>query len=252
MTGRPQDPLDLLHQLPMPEPDALRMETVIAAAGRHFVQTPGRPQARATGGLQHLLTSWRNWTAPAAAGMAALALVAVYLGPFNGLDRQEAAPQLADSGTSLQEPPILSRGGNDAPDAAQPPGRSFGARPLPQGEPLGLDGDLATTVEHYAFDDVEIVSRSTPGATTLALVRDGAEIAFDTRTVEPGTEFTLLDAFIAPGEPDLLLVRSRMDAHTNWDVFTIQGDAITLSGRHSLLVHDAPDRAGVTERLADE
>src|SRR5690606_32034593 len=116
----------------MPEPDALRMETVIAAAGRHFARTDAPPRARTTSGLRPLLASWRNWSVPAAAGIAALALVAVYLGPFNGLDRQEAVPQLADSGAALEEPPTLSRGG-DTPDAAQPPGRTFGARPLPQG-----------------------------------------------------------------------------------------------------------------------
>ncbi len=264
MSSRPQDRLDLLSRLPVPEPDTLRMESVIAAAGRQFAQGPAQPRARAAGGSQ--LGNWRSWFAPAATGLAALALVAVYLGPLGDLgsvndpgalsdmapadmEREKAVPPDAAGEAGAPPPPMLSRSAEEAAPA-EGPVTSFGARPMPQGQAIEPESDLAATVERHVFDGVEIVSRTTPGAVTLALLRDGAETAFDTRTLDPGTDFALLDAFIQPGEHELLLMQSRIGTSTNWDAFTIEGDTITLSGRLSLLIHDAADRAGVAERLA--
>lgn len=265
MSSRPQDRLDLLSRLPMPEPDELRMESVIAAAGRQFAQAPSQPRARTAGGPQ--FGNWRSWFAPAATGLAALALVAVYLGPLGDLGsvndsgalsdmapgdmaREEAVPPDAAGKTGMQPPPPMLSRSAEEPAPAEAPVTSFGARPLPQAQPLELEADPAATIEHHVFDGVEIVSRATPGAVTLALLRDGAEIAFDTRTLDPGTDFALLDAFIQPGDPQLLLLQSRLGTSANWDAFTIEGDTVTLSGRLSLLIHDAPDRAAVAERLA--
>lgn len=263
MSSRPQDRLDLLSRLPMPEPDELRMESVIAAAGRQF-QAPAQPGTKTASGPQ--LSNWRAWFAPAATGLAALALVAVYLGPLGDLgsvndpgalgdmaptdmEQEKPVPPDAAGEAGGEPPPMLSRSAEE-PAPAEGPVTSFGARPMPQGQPLAPESDLAAIVERHVFDGVEIVSRTTPGAVTLALLRDGAEIAFDTRTLDPGTDFALLDAFIQPADPQLLLLQSRLGSSTNWDAFTIEGDTITLSARLSLLIHDAPDRAAVAERLA--
>lgn len=235
MTSRPHDPLDLLKQLPTPEPDAARMQATIAAARARF--TDGRASRPAPAPRR---PRWWTWAAAGATAVAALATVAVLM-------PQSKAPQMAGSDRAAA-PGRLA----EAPPApvAEPPGRVMGARP-PQALSQA-DAELLPLAQHHDFDGFQIIERDMADGIALSFLRSGTETPFDRRSLDPGADFELLDAFLlAPAEaPELLLLRSRMGDATNWDVFTLGEDGIRLSGELSRRVHDAPDRAAAVQRLS--
>lgn len=232
MTTRSRDPLDLLGQLPTPEPDAARRQANIAAARARFADgAASRPVTRAP-----RRSGWRTWLIPGAAALAVVALVAVLI-------PQTESPRMAgsDSGLTHEEPPL-------ARDGAAPPGTVMGARP-PQA-PAQSGAELPAAARTHDFDGFQIAVHDQDGAVSLSFLRDGSLTPFDRRSLDPGTGFELLDAFLlASPEAELLLLQSRIGDATNWDVFTIGPDGIRLSGELSLQVHDAPDRAAVARRL---
>lgn len=250
MTSRLSDPLDLLRRIPTPEPDPARMQATIAAAQARFADPPPAPPPAPR------RLGWRLWLAPAAGALAALAAVALLM-------PQPDAPQLADGAPSaegrglareaveapdrLAEAPPVRDG---ASDPAAPPGRVLGARP-PQPASPADHGPLAVAQRHD-FEGFQLIVREGGDGVTLSFQRDGAEQAFDRRSLDPGVEFALLDAFLLapPDGPELLLLQSRLGDATNWDVFTVRPDGIRLSAELSRRVHDAPDRAAVAGRLA--
>ncbi|WP_149766764.1 hypothetical protein [Paracoccus thiocyanatus] len=234
----------------MPEPDPARMQATITAARARFADpAPAPPPAPRRLG-------WRIWLAPAAGALAALAVVALLM-------PQPDAPQLADGAPSaegrglarepvtapdrLAEPPPVRDG---ASEPGAPPGRVMGARP-PQAMPPPDDA-LPAIAQRHDFDGFQVAVRAGGDSVTLSFLRDGAELAFDRRSLDPGVGFALLDAFLLapPDEPELLLVQSRVGTAVNWDVFTVRPDGIRLSAELSRRVHDAPDRAAVAGRLA--
>lgn len=248
MTSRLHDPLDVLMQLPTPEPDAARMRATIAAARARFVDGgTSRPVSAP------LRPRWWTWAAAGTVGLAAVAVVAVLL-------PQSDAPQQAGSDRA----PAGERRG-PAPEPAAPPGRLaeapsapateapgsvMGARPpqmLPQ-----ADAALLPQSPRHEFDGFQIVVREDAGGVALSFLRGGTETPFDRRSLDPGIGFKLLDAFLLapPNAAELLLMQSRIGDATNWDVFTVRPAGLRLSGELSRRVHDAPDRAAVARRLS--
>lgn len=227
MTTRSPDPLDLLRQLPAPEPDPARMRATIAAARARFTDgTANRPARRRRG--------WLIWLVPGATALAALALVVV-------LVPQTGSPPLAENDPAREEPTL-------AGDGAAPSGPVMGARP-PQA-PAQTGTELLAPAQTRGFDGFQIAVHDQDGAVSLSFLRDGTATPFDRRSLDPDMGFELLDAFLTTsGQGELLLLQSRMGEAVNWDVFTIGSDGIRLSGALSMQVHDAPDRATAARRL---
>lgn len=224
---RPTDPLDLLRRLPAPEPDPARMRATITAARARFTEgAPSRPAPRRRG--------WLIWLIPGATALAALALVVV-------LVPQTGSPRLAGNDPT-QEEPALAR------DGAAPSGPIMGARP-PQAAARSGTTVLAPARVHD-FDGFQIGVHDQDGAVSLSFLRDGTATPFDRRSLDPGTGFELLDAFLTmSAQGELLLLQSSIGDTTNWDVFTVAPGGIRLSGALSMQVHDAPDRAAAARRL---
>lgn len=244
MTRRLSDPLDLLRQLSTPEPDPARKVMTIAAARARFEDVADRP-------LRPLAQRrmWLRWLAGGAVALAAMAAVVVVL------PRSEA-PQLAGRGSTSAPPGKAAVPPGhlvEAPLAPGPetaaPSRTMGARPPQAGSPISADPPASTV--HYDFDGFQIAVREEAHGFALSLEREGIETPFDSRHLDPGISFELLDAVLLtpPDGPELLLLQSRAGDATNWDVFTIGPDGIRLSGQLSRRVHDAPDRAAAARRL---
>ena len=231
MTSRASDPLDLLRQLPTPEPDPARMQATIAAARARF--TDGGASRPVSGPRRD---GWRVWVAAAAVSLGAVAAVAVLI-PSSDAPQLAGGDPAASSGRLTEAPP------------AEPPGTLMGARP-PQALPPA-DAELLAMARHD-FDGFQIIERDTADGVALSFLRGGTETAFDRRSLDPGIGFELLDAFLlAPTDaPELLLLQSRTGDATNWDVFTLEPGGLRLSGELSRRVHDAPDRAAAAQRLS--
>lgn len=248
MTSRASDPLDLIKQLPTPEPDPARMQATIAAARARF----------ADGGASRPVSaprrrSWGTWLAAGAAALAAVAVMAMLMPPSDGPQLAGRDPAATGEARDLAREPAEPPGRlAEAPPAqtAEPPGTIMGARP-PQVLPPA-DAEPLPMARHHDFDGFQIIERDTAGGVVLSFLRNGTETAFDRRSLDPGIGFELLDAFLlAPaGAPELLLLQSRIGDATNWDVFTVGPDGIRLSGELSRRVHAAPDRAAAARRLS--
>lgn len=247
MTSRASDPLDLLRQLPTPEPDPARMQATIAAARARFMDEGASRPA-----LAPRRRGWRTWLATGAVALAAVAVVAVLMPPSD-------APRLAG-----RDPAATGEGRDLAPDPAAPPGllaeappaptadssgSVMGARP-PQALPPG-GAELLPMARRHDFAGLQIIERDTADGVALSLLRGGTETAFDRRSLDPGVGFELLDAFLlASAQGELLLLQSRIGDATNWDVFTVGPDDLRLSGELSRRIYDAPDRATAAQRLS--
>jgi len=253
VTNRPSDPLDLLREIPAPEPDPARMQATIAAARARFADPAAAPAPRRRGWWIWI------WLAPAAAGLAALAAMAVLIPQSDAPQMAENTPSADGRGLArepveaperLAEAPPIRDG---ASEPAAPPGRILGAARPPQAA-SPADDALPALVQRHDFDGFQVITREGGDSVTLFFQRDGAEQAFDRRSLDPGMGFELLDAFLLapPDGPELLLLQSRLGAAVNWDVFTVRPDGIRLSADLSRRVHGASDRAAVASRLAAE
>lgn len=234
MSARPSDPFDLLQKVPLREPDPVRLETDTDLARAEFLDE--RALRQRGGLLARVFRGWRQGWRPAfaiplGAGLAAVVVLGVWLSVPGRIAPDTDEPMLADdTGT---------------------PGTRLGARPMP--EPLPSPDQASAAVSaRYGFDGFEILLREPPGKLMLSLSRDGSERTFSAFIAEEGADFRVHDAFVEPRTDDtpLLLVRSEYGGFVNWNAYEMGADAITLSARLSLLIHDAPDRAAVTARLA--
>lgn len=244
MTSRASDPLDLLRQLPTPEPDPARMQANIAAARARFADGVARrpvPAARRRG--------WRTWMAAGAVSLAAVAVVAVLMPSSDAPQLAGRDPAATGAGRDLARGPAAPSGRMAEAPPAEPVGTIMGARP-PQALPPA-DAELLPMARHD-FGGFQIIERDTADGVALSFLRGGTETAFDRRRLDPGIGFELLDAFLltSADAPELLLLQSRIGDATNWDVFTLEPDGLRLSGELSRRVHDAPDRAAAAQRLS--
>lgn len=160
--------------------------------------------------------------------------------------------EIAEDGSSSDQAIVFAP---EAPDDGvrgepMPSDTILGTRPTPEGPVIETE---PLPAERHVFGAVEIVLRKDAGRVMLSLRHDGRELPFDSRSLDPGLELILLDAFVLPrAGGDLLLLRSRIGSAVNWDAFVMAKDAITLSPDLSLRIHDAPDRATVTQHLSAE
>lgn len=236
MTRPAPEPFDLLQKVHLPEPDPVAMQQNIAASRRRFEQMPTAARLGGAHWLRDRIQNWRLWLLPVGASMAAIALAMVYILPAQMSGPLNTSGPAADARTDR---------------SSENAGPVFGAKPKPDTEIESFDPQ-AQAVRH-TFGDVQLVTRTANGRLSLSLMQDQSERSFDTRVLDAGETFDLLDAFTLPQKgdvPALLLIRSRLGAATNWDAFVMKDDAITLSGALSLLIHDAEDRTEVEARLA--
>lgn len=253
MTGQPKDPLDLLRTLVPPEPDPVRMQATLTAVQARFA-AGGAAAAQ----MPAPRAGWRRWFAPLATGLVAASLAGLWLLPGKlpegWVAEAPASPPVPADTAPAEEDTRLARA-PEAPDDGvrgepMPSDTILGTRPTPEGPVIETE---PLPAERHVFGAVEIVLRKDAGRVMLSLRHDGRELPFDSRSLDPGLELILLDAFVLPrAGGDLLLLRSRIGSAVNWDAFVMAKDAITLSPDLSLRIHDAPDRATVTQHLSAE
>lgn len=232
MSARPSDPFDLLQQVPLREPDPARLEADAARARAEFLDA-GAQQKRGWD-WPAFLRGWRpRFAIPLGTGLVAGIVMGLWLalpgaGPDMGPDTGPDGQRLAD-------------------ESPASPGNRLGARSGP-----GPEAGSAEVSARYSFDGFDLLLREPPGQLVLSFAQDGQDLPFSTYVAEDGVEFRVLDAFIQPrAEQDpLLLVQSDYGGFTNWNAYEMGLGAITLSGRLSLLIHDAASREDLIARLA--
>ncbi len=215
MSSRPSDPFDLLHEVPLREPDPARLEADAAQARAEFLDERARRRR-----------GWRlRFAIPLGAGLAAVLVLGLWL----------ALP-----GTSPEDQ-ILA---DESPEHSD---TRLGVRTGP-----GPAASSAAVSARYSFDGFDLLLREPPGQLVLSFAQDGQDQPFSVLVAEDGVDFRVLDAFILPRavQDPLLLVRSEYGGFTNWNAYEMGQGAITLSGRLSLLIHDAADREDLVARLA--
>ncbi|KAA0971965.1 hypothetical protein FPY71_02235 [Aureimonas fodinaquatilis] len=250
MTGEDKDHFERLSQLAPPEPDPEKIKATVAMSGRAFAQGTGKKAKPAKKGWLETLLPGRGWLIPAS-GLAGVLLVAAVTVPMM-LDQTgqsfEAARDMPMPAPSVAEGPRSSAG----PGA----GTRMGSMPQRQRQGLPLDMRSDAEVQTYDFDGLEILSRSVPEEFGLYLVNNGVEREFDRRAKEASEQIVLTDAFMREGATGeysrALFVRSGYDdGPQQWDAFIDNGSGFAISGRLSVAVHDANDRADVLARLAE-
>lgn len=248
MTRAAHDPFDLLHHVPVPEPDPEAMRAAVAAGRRRFLAVaphdtwqvrpaPGRAGWRWGG--------WRLWLLPAGLGLTALVLLLF-----------QPAPPPADPGypAAVANAPQVAEDPAPADSGARP--MSLGARPETPGSLLapGVLGDIPAPLEDtvYELDGLQLALRVADSRATLVLIDGDDEYPLLSRTFAQGAAMEPLDAFRHPGPPDLLLLRTHIGTRAQWDAFEMRAGVPVLSAPLSRRIHDAADRAEVLARLAGQ
>lgn len=249
MTTPDRDPLTVLPQIEVPEPDPVVMNATIAQSREAFIEHQARRSRR-----PKKAPGWRlQWLLPAGVGAMALAVALVVApGLIQAPLYDDAPTQVADAPTppmpSPEAPPTLSRG--DAPvtaeDAAPSGGVSMGIRP---GQPAQQVDPLSLPLTEFPADGVRLSYRQTPSELLLYLPEISTERPIDSQMVLQGEDVDILAAF-ALADEDVVAVQLRVDDTQFWRVYRPDDGIYARDSELSALVSDAPDQAEVERRLS--